>query len=260
MGTITKALNLLNHFCTAKPQISLPEFVKLSGFNKATTHRLLMELVANGFLDQNPSNKAFRLGPAVLRLANVREATFPARQAVLHTLDALVDAVGETVHVSQLEGLALSTIAHKESTQHSTRVHLDVGERLPLHATASGAVVLAFSPPALLDEVLTSTLSVYTSHTITQPKALAQHVEHCRKQGFGYSNQGYEEEVSGFAAPLFDQEAKCIGAVAIATPTSRAKDEYLATMRAELMQAAERITLAWGGVLPPTLRQLWETT
>ena len=79
MGTITKALDLLTHFSAARPEIGLSQFVRLSGRDKATVHRHLTELEANGYLEQNPVSRAYRLGPALLRLAAVREAASPTR-------------------------------------------------------------------------------------------------------------------------------------------------------------------------------------
>ena len=73
MGTITKALELLNLFSRTKPEIGLMEFARLSGRDKATVHRHLTELEENGFVEQHPQTRAYRLGPAILRLTAVRE-------------------------------------------------------------------------------------------------------------------------------------------------------------------------------------------
>jgi len=84
MGTISKALDLLGHFSSTRSQIGLTEFVTLTRRDKATVHRHLSELEQNGFLEQHPQTRAYRLGPALLRLAAVREAAFPMRAAAPH--------------------------------------------------------------------------------------------------------------------------------------------------------------------------------
>ena len=54
MGTISKALGLLDHFTPEKSEIGLSEFQRLSGYSKATTYRHLVALHEAGFLEQDP--------------------------------------------------------------------------------------------------------------------------------------------------------------------------------------------------------------
>ena len=82
MGTITKALTLLTHFSSGRGEIGLANFVRLSGGDKATVRRHLVELEKNGFLEQHPEARGYRLGPAVLRLASVREKHLPIRSTI----------------------------------------------------------------------------------------------------------------------------------------------------------------------------------
>ena len=147
MGTISNALSLLNYFSEVRSEIGLADFKRLCGRDKATTYRYLSELVAFGLLEQDPVSRLYRLGPAVLRLANVRESAFPLRDSIRTIVDRLSDATAETAHASLLDGLSLSTVAKKESPKHAARVSLSEAI-IPLHATASG-----MSRPAALPRV-----------------------------------------------------------------------------------------------------------
>lgn len=257
MGTITKALGLLNHFSLNQPEIGLIQFVKLSGFDKATSHRLLSELAKNGFVEQDLLTRKYRLGPSVLRLANVREITFPARSVINPILEDLVAATGETAHASLLQSDILATIAHKEGTTHGTRVHIDPAELIPLHATASGWAVMAYAHEALTKQVLASNLKSWTNSTIVDRARLVNKIEDTRASGFGRSDQGFENGVYGIAAPLFDKNQTCIGAIAIATPTSRQSDRLDALIKEELAKASRRITHGWGGIIPTKMEDIW---
>ena len=75
MGTVSKALDLLNLFNRAQPLIGLSDLSRLAGVNKATCYRLMSELQAHGLVEQVGSGREYRLGPAVLRLAALREAS-----------------------------------------------------------------------------------------------------------------------------------------------------------------------------------------
>ena len=252
MGTITKALNLLNFFSRETPALGLGEFVKLSGRDKATVHRHLVELAANGFLEQDPTSRAYRLGPAILRLTAVREATSPTRTVVRPLVEALARDVGELVHFSLLEDTHLSPVFHCDPACHGTQVHFDEAELLPLHATSSGLAVLAHASTSRMEMMLAHPLETYTEMTVTSPEALIEMVADAARTGIASLDQAFDREVSSRAAPIFDATAKPIGAIAIAVPTSRATPETIAAHAAALLDIAPRITAALGGVIPDT--------
>lgn len=257
MGTITKALNLLNHFCPGRAEIGLTEFRTLSGQDKATVHRHLIELAANGFLEQNPVTRGYRLGPAILRLAAVRERLFPARTIVAPIVERLASELGELVHVSLREGLHLSPLIHHDALIHGTRVYFDEAELLPLHATASGHAMLAFGPEHLLPDTLKEDLVATTAHTITDPVRLTEIVDDVRVCGIAFVDQGFETDVSSFAAPLFGDQPEAIGTIAVAVPTLRMTDDMKRRIRAALPGTAAEVTDKLGGVVPAHLKRIW---
>lgn len=257
MGTITKALNLLNHFCPGRAEIGLTEFRTLSGQDKATVHRHLIELAANGFLEQNPVTRGYRLGPAILRLAAVRERLFPARSIVAPIVERLASELGELVHVSLREGLHLSPLIHHDALIHGTRVYFDEAELLPLHATASGHVMLAFGPENLLPDVLEQDLKATTAHTITDAVQLKEIVADVRDHGIAFVDQGFETDVSSFAAPLFADQPEAIGTIAVAVPTIRMTDDMKQRIKDALPETAAEVTDKLGGVVPAHLKRIW---
>lgn len=258
MSVVAKAVELLGFFTPQRPEIGLSEFRHLAQRDKATTYRHLCALESVGLLEQNPVNKAYRIGPAVLHLAQLREASMPRLSAVQAALPALAAATGETAHASMLEGMRLRTLAHSESTRHSTRVVMSEPV-LPLHATASGLAVLAYGTPEI-NAAGRAAPTRYTAHTAIDATRLDAAIATARATGFGESNQGFEAGVHGIAAPLFDRTGQVAGAVAVATVAARMTPALAALIRKELRNSAQQITLNWGGVVPPALRTAWEQT
>ena len=257
MGTISNALSLLNFFSEARSEIGLAEFKTLSGRDKATTYRYLSELVDFGLLEQDRVSRNYRLGPAVLRLANVRESVFPLRDSIQATTERLCEATSETAHVSLLQSQVLSTLAKKESPRHAARVSFSESQIIPLHATASGIAVLAFSEPELLERICAAPLTRHTPHTHADAQTLRHAVEEAAKCGFGISDQGYEEEVYGIAVPFFNAREAVIGTVAVACPTSRVSAELTELIKGELIVAGREITKTRGGSIPARLEDAW---
>ncbi|MCR9138801.1 MAG: IclR family transcriptional regulator [Alphaproteobacteria bacterium] len=255
MSVVTKALNLLQYFSTSRPEIGLSEFRRLAGHDKATTYRYLQALEKAGFIEKIPTNRSYRIGPAVLHLAQMRELTVPRREGAQAALKALAEATGETAHISVLSGTDLHSLSSCESDKHSTRAIIDVNI-LPLHATASGICALAFGPADLTGFALNS-LVEFTDKTAVTEEALMAEIERCRDCGFGQSDRGFEDDICGISAPLFDQTGAFAGSVAVASVASRLTGDAERTIKAQLMAASRDVTRNWGGTIPDGIERVW---
>ena len=255
MGTVSKALSLLTYFSRSRSLIGLSELSRLSGLNKATVHRLMNELQDGGFVEQAGTGREYRLGVAFLRYAALREAAVPMREVTLDVLTELAEATGETAHVSLLQGQTLSTLAYVYSHQHGTRVTMEDAEILPLHATSSGLAVLGFSDADFVDEALSAKLTALTANTETNPTKLRKTLAQVRADCMAESVGNFEDDVHTHAMPLFDARQTCIGALAVAAPVSRMDEALRTAIRANLRQAAPRLTRAMGGFLPQSFNE-----
>lgn len=258
MSSATKALTLLSYFSTARPEIGLSQLCRIAKRDKATTYRHLQALENAGFVEQNPLTKHYRLGPAVMHLAQVREATVPRKASARSALEALADATGETAHVTVLSGCNLHALDDCESPHHGTRAVIDISV-FPLHATASGLCALAFGPETLFD-FAASDLSRFTQKTLTSGEDLGRLIETIRDSGFSHANQSYEAEIYGIAAPVFDHTGLLAGAISVASVASRFTPRLEETILSELVIAAREISRNWGGVIPANIEAAWAAT
>ena len=251
--TVAKALSLLDYFSDSEPEIGLSELARRSGVDKATVHRMLGVMCDYGLLEKRGDARLYRLGAGVLRLARVRETAFPVSSVFQLSLDTLSAEVGETAHASLVSGRALATIGVSESNRGS-RVSLVAGEILPMHSTASGLVVLAFSKTDFVDRVLSEPLAAKTSRTITDPNVLRARLQEVRLTGFAESDQTNEDDVYGIAVPAFDVDGTPSGAVAVATPAHRMTNDLRRQVIAALFREAEKLNLGTGGRPPAEFR------
>lgn len=256
MGTITKALDLLSLFARDRAEIGLGEFVRLTGRDKATVHRHLTELAENGYLEQHPDTRAYRLGPALLRLSALRETLFPVRKLLQPIVLELSEAVGELAHASLLQGEALSPVAHADPALHGVQVNFDVAEMLPLHATSSGIAALAFFPEDACARVLARPLSKFTDQTISDPVVLKDKLDAVRRYGVVTVVGSFDEGVSSVGAPLFDESGRVLGSLAVAVPSGRARPEKLRDIAQLLLKEANRASTALGGTFPRDFAEL----
>ena len=257
MGTITKALNLLNYFSENRHELGLMDFRSLTRADKATIHRHLVELQANGYLEQNRMTRKYRLGVAVLRLAAIRERTFPARRIVSQLVERLSREIGELVHASVIQHFEMSPLCFSDFGTGGTRVFFSEAEMLPLHATASGLAALAFGDPALSAFVLGAKKRKYTEFTLTSADELDKHISKTRESGFAFIEQSYEREVSSIAVPFYETDGYAYGTISIAVPTSRMNDTCRIRFARALVSTTKTISNELGGSIPKQLEETW---
>lgn len=258
MKTVDKAMRLLNLFSIERGEIGLSELARMADLDKAATRRLLVALSKHNFIEQNQTNRHYRLGSGFLRLAHIREMTTPIGKISQEITDWLTEETGETAHISVPDAGMLTTIAHSEPNR-GTIVHLDRSEQLPLNATASGIVFLGFMSPAKRAAILAAPIEAFTLHTITNPKEVNNLAEQAYLNGFATSENGFETDVSGIAAPYFGQSNTAEGTIAIAVPSTRMNDQKRKEIIALLFEASRRITRALGGEQHPNAAETEKT-
>lgn len=250
MGTVSKALKLLSYFAPDRTEIGLSDLTRLSGMNKATVYRLMGELQESGFVEQGESDRAYRLGPQVLHLAALREASTPILSVSRRVLRELSDETGETTHVSLGHETHVQTLSHAYSPSHATKVTMEDAQTVTYHATSSGLAILAYADPEFVEQVLSQPLKAHTSMTLVDPDEIRAKLAAIRETGLSDTLGSFELEVHSHAVPIFGADRRAIGALAVAAPASRMSPERQATIRAALRRAGAALTHRIGGSPP----------
>lgn len=257
MSTIERALGLLEHFSGASPEIGLSDFKQRTHFDKATLHRYLASLKDCGFVEQNPSTKAYRLGPALIRLSAVREKTVPLRKIVQSHVDRIAEEIHELVHASVPQPSGMSMLCVADGGISGTRVALDEAEVLPYYATSSGVAQLAFGSHELRATVLAGGIRKFTDHTPTSHDKVKRLIAEALNLGAAFMDETYETDVSSVAVPFFDNTALSIGTIAIATPSARMTPHMRDTITSTLIRNSLELTDRLGGKIPSALSAIW---
>ncbi|MBE2277090.1 MAG: IclR family transcriptional regulator [Rhodobacteraceae bacterium] len=229
---MTRALSILDLFTEAAPRLRLTDVVRLSGIDKATCHRMLRALQAGGYLDQSVTDRRYALGPAVLRLARMREAVMPTGVLLQPVVQSLAQQTQETSHASLIAGGKIVTIASAEGL-HASRVHVEPGGLLTVGSTASGLACLAWGPPLPVIGPL-------------DPALLAE----ARLRGYACARGTFDPDVLGIGAPIFGPDGLALGAIAVASPISRMTAGYETDIATALLRASAEATRLFAGAFP----------
>lgn len=223
-SVLGKVQLILEAFTAGDSTLSLSDLVRRTGVAKATVHRLAQELVAWGVLERAGSDyrlglRLFEIGQRVHRQRILREAALPYMQDLLL-------ATQETIHFAIHDGLDVlyieKIIAHRGLNEQSR-----VAGRLPLYCTATGKVVLAFSPRSLFQEVVNAGLRPLTRHTVTSPARLWNQLQKIRAEHIAIEAEETRLGYLSVAVPVFGRDELLVGALSITAPTYRMDPDRL---------------------------------
>ncbi|WP_347267717.1 IclR family transcriptional regulator [Paracoccus sp. (in: a-proteobacteria)] len=186
-----------------------------------TIHRLVGTLESEGFLSRQIDGRSYLPGPRLRQLARGAMLGGYYSQPRHDTLIRLNAQVGETCNLSIPDGDAMLYIDRVE-TQWPLRIQLQVGSRVPLHATASGKMCLAMLPEALRERILRrAPLEAHSAQTITDPGRLRAALDEIRRQGHATDNEELMAGMIALAVPVLDAEGRLAATVSFHAPVQR---------------------------------------
>jgi len=239
--TVAKAMSIVEILAAkAEVGVGLSELSALIGMPKSSTHRYMATLQSVGLAERNGVDR-FRLGTRVIELAGSFLANSDLRSESQATLDELADMTGETIHLAVPSGTGVVYIAKIES-KHTLGMSSHIGARLPMHCTALGKAILAFSAPERLQAVLAERPEARTAHTITSPEALRAELVTVRSQGFALDNEENEVGICCVGAPIIDYTGNAIAAISISGPRERMNRERAIQLGPLLWESTQRVS------------------
>ncbi|MBZ3900354.1 IclR family transcriptional regulator [Streptomyces griseiscabiei] len=221
----SRLLAVLGAFDISRPTLSLTEVAALTGLPLSTSRRLLKELADWGALERLPDQR-YRVGLRLWRLGSLAPQQRNLRDAALPFMQDLCEATQENVQLVVLDGLEALCI-ERISAAGAVSTKTVVGGRLPLHATGVGKVLLALSPPEVLQATLHNGLPRITRFTVTEPGRLARSLQDVRRARLAFSQEEMTLGAVSVAAPVLGRDDRVLAALGIVT-RSRARLERLA--------------------------------
>ena len=239
-STLFRGMAIMQLVAESTRGLSIAEIVELTGLAKPTVHRIAIQLEEEGYLQRGP-DKRFALGYklkafSVSILSNV--AVGAPRHAILETL---AEEIGETCNCTMLEGNHTVYFDRVECNW-PIKIDLHLGSHLPLHATASGKLFLAYMRPKERNRLLdTTVLSKNTERTLVTSELLEPELKKIKKEGVSFDNEELLEGMVAIAVPVFDKANRICFTVAVHAPTTRRSVNDLKEFIPALQKAADAL-------------------
>ena len=240
-GTVGKALEILDSVAAYGKPVRFSDLLEDSPYPKATLYRFLQTLTNQNMLTFDDELGTYSLGIRLMRLAHTAWNNASLAPIAKPFIEELSELIPETVHLAQLDhGQVLFVDKVRKSDRFETLAR--VGQVAPAYCTGVGKAMLAFLAPKRLQIVLQQqSYYQYTPSTHGSADSLAAELEVVRDSGIAFDREEHEQGINSIAAPILSTNGRIIGAISIATSTSRLTTEELEEFKPALLETAKKI-------------------
>ena len=239
---LERGLRMLCEFSRENQTLTAPELARRFKLPRSTVFRLLSTLEAMGFIERTEGGREYRLGLAVLRLGFEYLASLQLNELGLPLLQRLSDELRMPCNLVVRDGRSIVYVA-KVSPPSPFVSAVNVGTRLPAHATVLGRILLEdLSLPdlrALYPEEHLESFSPNTPSTVT---ALFDMVQADRQRGYVFGEGFFENNISTIAAPVRDHSGAIVAALGVTVTSAHVESERVEMLVASAREAADQLS------------------
>lgn len=248
---LARGLLLLGYFSRTEREQTGAQLARRTGWPRASVFRMLQTLEQAGFIERCGEGPVYKLGVAVLRLGFEYLASLELSEHGRPIIEVLRDSTGYSAHLVIRDAREVVFVA-KAAGRSALFQSIQVGARLPAHATVLGRVLLgglrAEELAALYADVA---LTAHTASTPTTLAALQAAVALDAQRGWGISQSGFETGISTIAAPVFNERQQVCAAISITVPASRIDPSQTDTLVGQVCDAARALSQRLSHLPPP---------
>jgi DNA-binding IclR family transcriptional regulator len=234
---------LLSELGRHRKGITVTELAQAVGMTRPTAFRLLLSLEQTGFVDR--VDNRYLLGWQMARLGRLADPYTGAVARIQPILDEYAVKLNETISFAMIrDETSYDVIAEASGSRYLNASQLYVGGSYPVHASATGKLLLAELADEDIDGALPEKLESLTSRTITSRKVLLREIRRVREQGYSVIDEELEEGLFAAACPVRDGAGGLVGVLAVQGPVQRLKSDSLPDTIDLLRQAATDVAKA----------------
>lgn len=243
--SVQRAADILNCIATSKRGMTIKELAARLDLNENTVRGLAQTLLYNGLLSRDPASGAYALGyDLYVKGQQVYKAQL---EQIMGAACPYLEAIAEQFNVSTCLQIRFHNRIYTVDTVEAPRSlyaympkkHMD----LPLHASASGKLLLAFLPEEKREKTLLSLeLDPVTAHTITDRDSFLRELDAIYEQGYAMERGELSDGFLSLAVPFFDPDGSVRGSLSAVAATS-VLDPVSDSVFQKLERACNRLSL-----------------
>jgi DNA-binding IclR family transcriptional regulator len=249
LSVIEKAAAVLRCFLDARTNtLTFAEVLAATPLSRATAHRVLADLTANGLLAQDAQREVYRLGPLLLSVGGLARQLTTVSERAIPRMVQLRDEFQETMVLAELRGRSVVPVQRIDGL-FEMRMNQEIGREYPPHAGATGKVLLAHLASEEQAALLAGlALPALTDATVTAIDELRLELDDIRRSGVAVSRGERVPGAIAVSAPIFDGTGRLQCALTLSGVASRFDAEQLRRAALAVTEASASVSEELGHV------------
>jgi DNA-binding IclR family transcriptional regulator len=246
-GALSRGLAVLAVLAEAPDGRSVQQVADTLDLPKSAAHRILVNLVDDGYARQDPATGDYRLTLRLVTLALRHLARNTLVDLARPVLQRLAGTAGELARLSLVDGDRLIWVAKAQGATSGLKYDPDPGAEARLSCTANGLAWLSgLSDERALELMLRQGLTgpgEYGPNAPTTIEDFLGHLRRARADGYACVVDGFEAGASAVAMPVADRAGgTTVGVLSIAGPSIRFTVDRMLGLLPPLRQACAELT------------------
>ncbi|AZO93784.1 IclR family transcriptional regulator [Halocella sp. SP3-1] len=242
--SLNRALDVIEKLVESNKSMGVTELSDSLGLHKSTVYRLLATLGYRGYIEQDDYNK-YKVGLKLFEIGGLVLTSLDLREQIKPYLKRLREETSETVHLGIMDKTEVVYI-DKEETSETIRMYSRIGRRVPAHCTSLGKVILAYSKPDLIDQVVKNGLTGCTDKTIIGENQFRKHIKEVFEQGYAIDDEEHRMGIRCISGPIFNFNQDVIASFSISAPINRMTYERIDELVEVVHRYTKQISAAFG--------------
>jgi IclR family acetate operon transcriptional repressor len=254
IGSLQRALDILDSFDEQMPALGITELSEMLGLHKSTVAGQVYTLERNGYLEQEPVTRKYRLGLKLVERAFTMLDQLDVRAVALPHLQELRDWCDESVFLAVRDGGHVVYIEQLLSSQ-PLGMRAKLGYRAPVQTTALGKAILSALPQADVEQLVSEYgLPEMTPNSIRHAAQFAKELDRTRERGYSVDDEENEPGVRCVGAPILDHTGSPTAALSLSAPLQRMPSTSIPDIGQRVADTAWRISRSLGHGFPAKSR------
>lgn len=223
--------------------MSLKQIAAAAGMAPGRAHPYLASFRSLGLVRQRTEGGHYELGPYALALGASALAKLEVREVAEAPMQRFHAVTGEGIYLSVWSGQSPVIVSRLDGAR-SMPLTIRVGYALPLEASATGRVFLAFLPEAIRH------LAANPESGLSAAAGLNRILQEVRQRGLARADSLIYTGLNAIAAPVFDHEGRLAATVTALGPAAELDTRFDGPTAAAILDAARATSEGLGCPLP----------
>nr|WP_307774429.1 IclR family transcriptional regulator [uncultured Cetobacterium sp.] len=213
--SIQRAIDIMNCFNEDIHELSLKEISEKVSLSKSTVHGIVSTLLKNSYLEQDEATSNYSLGPAFIEKSFIVNEDVLLKNVGHKYITEISEEFSVTVNLFIYKSEHLNLIDRVQSSNLYYTISTSV-TKIPLNASASGKLALAYSKDINIDKIFDKELiRKYTTSTIIDRETLIEEIYKIREDGYSLERSEVELGIYCISVPIFKVNNEFIGTISI---------------------------------------------